>query len=52
MPAPLSTTLLVLATLLVFSVSPWAGVPVAALALLNEAISFALLYGIAENEEE
>jgi hypothetical protein len=49
--APLSQALLVLATLLTFAVTPWAGIPIAVFAVLNEVVRFLLMYGTTEDEE-
>lgn len=45
MPAPVSTVLLVLAALLCLTVTPWAGIPVGVVALLNEFARMLILLG-------
>lgn len=52
MPAPVSTSLLVLAWLLCITVTPWAGIPVAVLAVLNELGRMALLAATPEAPAE
>jgi hypothetical protein len=46
----MTTALLWVATLLCLTVTPWAGIPVAAVALLNELVRMVLLAGTPEGD--